>query len=368
MAVAVAVTVRVAVTVLVLAARGVELVQATPPSASDETATTVLNRATLMTTSSSSRDFLRDFIEEDIARGAGVAADADSLLGRRHCATKYTSPVGKQGARNRRIGRLESMVMGSGPPLVMLPGLAPENGRPVGPIRSGEIGTMAHFADQFTVHWLGRPTQLSSGTTFAELAAETAAALREEFAEPVHLLGLSTGGSLALNVAAEHSDTVRRLVIISSGSRLDGHALSTQRAMIRIAATGRTRLTMAAFAWDIVPPWRGRIPAAVTMFVSGPRLYPRARGLRDLHATLVAEESFDLRALPAITAPTLIVNGGRDRFYERSIVDETAELIPGSRLLVFPERGHVTVVSDRRAVGAAKSFLSVRDRDSQTSL
>jgi pimeloyl-ACP methyl ester carboxylesterase len=176
-------------------------------------------------------------------------------------------------------------------------------------------------------------------------------------------MGMSTGGSLALQIAAEHPDAVRRLALISSGSRLAGYALESQRAMIRVAATGRARRTMAAFAWDIVPRWRGRVPAAIAMYLSGPRLYPHARDLRDLHATLVAEETFDLRTLPTITAPTLIINGGRDRFYERHIVDETANLIPGSRLVVFAERGHVTTVSDRRTINATKAFLSVRDLD-----
>jgi len=41
-----------------------------------------------MTTSHVEQGFPADFTEEDIARIADVAADADSLLHRRHCATK----------------------------------------------------------------------------------------------------------------------------------------------------------------------------------------------------------------------------------------------------------------------------------------
>ena len=260
-------------------------------------------------------------------------------------------------ARSRQLAAVECMVMGSGPPLVMLPGLAPENGRPTGLARNGEFQTMAPYAEDFTVYWIGRPTGLRRGTTFREITAAIADAIREEFAEPVNVLGISTGGTLGLQLAAEHPEIVKRLVLLSSGSRLAGHALRTQREMISVAARGNPRLVMAAFARDVIPRWRGRNVAAASMYLFGLRLYPGARDTNDLLVTLEAEEKFDLGALPTITAPTLIVNGGRDQFYERPIVEETHRLIPGSRLVVHPRRGHITVVSDKGAIAETIRFL-----------
>lgn len=247
--------------------------------------------------------------------------------------------------------------MGSGPPLVLLPGLAPENGRPSGLARNGELQAMAVYAKHFTVYWLGRPKGLSRGTAFAELAAATADALRAEFDEPVRVLGISTGGSLAQQLAADHPELVDRLVLLSSGCRLDGRGASTQREMIKIAGRGKPRLVIAAFAWDVIPPWRGRTLAAASMFALGLRLYPGARDTTDLLVTLEAEADFDLRDLPVITAPTLIVNGGRDQFYTPGLVRETHQLIPGSRLSVYPRRGHITVASDRLAIVEIVEFL-----------
>lgn len=250
------------------------------------------------------------------------------------------------------------MTLGSGPPLVFLPGLAPENCLPVGSMRNGEIGTMSRYAHRFTVHWVGRPVGVPVGTTFAEMTAAIAEHLRQAFDGPVDLLGMSTGGSFALQLAAEYPHLVKRLVLVSSGSRLAGHAAHSQQNMIRIAAWHRPRVLMGAFAWDIVPRWRGRTLAAATMAALGPRLYPGARDLNDLHATLLAEASFDLRELAQITAPTLIVNGAKDRFYTRDIVDETARLIPGARVLVLPDKGHIGAVSDKRAVSETLRFLA----------
>jgi pimeloyl-ACP methyl ester carboxylesterase len=67
--------------------------------------------------------------------------------------------------------------------------------------------------------------------------------------------------------------------------------------------------------------------------------------------TIEAEDEFDLARLPRVRAPTLLVGGGRDRFYDRELFEQTAELIPRCVLKLYPRRGHVTVVSDRRAVG-----------------
>lgn len=249
--------------------------------------------------------------------------------------------------------------MGAGPPLVMLPGLAPENCRPVGSMRSAELSTMGLYSKRFTVYWTGRPTGLAAGVTFAELTAQIADALRARFAEPVDVIGFSTGGSFGQQLAAEHPDVVRRLVLVSSGCRLAGHAAHTQRAMIDLVARRGPRAGMAAFAWDVVPRWRGRVAAAAFMYAAGLRLYPGARDSSDFLATLIAEAEFDLAQLPTVSTPTLIVNGGRDRFYEADVVAETAQLIPGSQLLVLPKRGHVGTVSDRTTVRTATEFLGI---------
>jgi hypothetical protein len=49
---------------------------------------------------------------------------------------------------------------------------------------------------------------------------------------------------------------------------------------------------------------------------------------------------------------------GRDRFYDSALVNETAQLIPTSTLRVFPQRGHITVILDRRFAPTVNGFLS----------
>ena len=51
----------------------------------------------------------------------------------------------------------------------------------------------------------------------------------QTFAGPVDLLGMSTGGSIAQQIAAQHPDVVRRLVLVSTGCRLGPRPSRVQR-------------------------------------------------------------------------------------------------------------------------------------------
>ena len=178
-----------------------------------------------------------------------------------------------------------------------------------------------------------------------------------EFGEPVDVLGLSTGGSIAQQLAADHPDVVRRLVLISTGCRLGPVARLAQRRVAARIRAGAGRQALAVMAAELVPRWRGRYIAAVVASGLGPRWFP-ADDLCDMATTIEAEDGFDLADCPTIASPTLLIAGGRDRFYDLAILEETAALIPGCRLSLYPRRGHITVTSSPRTIAEALGFLS----------
>jgi pimeloyl-ACP methyl ester carboxylesterase len=110
-------------------------------------------------------------------------------------------------ARDVREGQLEGglpyLSFGEGHPLVLFPGMGLTNENPTGIQRWGALRLFAPVARAFTVHRVGRRVGLEPGTTMADLASDYAVALDEEFGRPVDVLGISTGGSLALQLAAD---------------------------------------------------------------------------------------------------------------------------------------------------------------------
>jgi pimeloyl-ACP methyl ester carboxylesterase len=260
--------------------------------------------------------------------------------------------------REGRLGDYPCLVAGSGPPLVVLAGLVPQAGVARGSLRAEHERTARLFAHDREVFYVNRRPGMPPGMTMAEIAAEHAGAMREAFSGPVDLLGMSTGGSIAQQVAAEHPDVVRRLVLVSTGCRLGRVARHLQRQVAARVRAGAMRQAVAVFAADLVPLDALTLPVALGGWLLGPRLFT-TEGMNHMATVAEAEDLFDLAQLPPIEAPTLIVGGERDRYYGPALFEETARLIPGSRLVVRPRLGHVSVLWSPRSRAEIHGFLSV---------
>jgi pimeloyl-ACP methyl ester carboxylesterase len=76
-------------------------------------------------------------------------------------------------------------------------------------------------------------------------------------------------------------------------------------------------------------------------------------------ATILAEDPFELGGrLGEIASPTLVIGGGRDRFYPPQLFRETAERIPNARLILFENRAHGGTFTDRRFGRDVVAFLT----------
>ena len=79
--------------------------------------------------------------------------------------------------------------------------------------------------------------------------------------------------------------------------------------------------------------------------------------------TVAAEDAFDAcPELGRITAPTLLVAGGRDRFYSPELFGETAEGIPNARLALYQDKGHAGVLTHKPAIREIVAFLRADDQ------
>jgi pimeloyl-ACP methyl ester carboxylesterase len=182
--------------------------------------------------------------------------------------------------------------------------------------------------------------------TLEDMALDTAGMIDALAVKPAHVVGVSMGGMVAQMLAAAHAPYVRSLTSImsSTGSRRAGWtAPSTLRLMFRPPARTREQAAHRALrmwrhigshGFPLDEPMIQEL--AMEAFDRDPR---QAVGTaRQLAAILKSGDRTP--ALRAITAPTLVIHGERDRMVHPSGGRATAAAIPGARLERIAGMGH----------------------------
>jgi pimeloyl-ACP methyl ester carboxylesterase len=231
--------------------------------------------------------------------------------------------------------------MGRGPePFVIFQGLEFENKPPSRLVAWGVLGGYKFLGEAYTVYAVGRKANLPDGYTLADMASDYAAMVREEFGQPVDVMGVSTGGSIALHFAADHPDLLRRLIIHSSAHTLSPSAKGLQIRVARLAELGRWREAYATLFEPMLPAHA--LGLALAWIGSSLMALGAPRDASDLVVTVEAEDVHAFKdRLSEITAPTLVVAGSDDPFYTEALFRETAAGIPNARLVLYAGKGHV---------------------------
>ena len=230
--------------------------------------------------------------------------------------------------------------MGKGPrPLVVFQGLTFEH-KPQSPLTIGMYKFLEH---DYTIYSVLRKPHPPQGYTLGDMANDYAVMIRTEFGEPVAILGISTGGSIALHFAAEHPDLVRRLVIHSSAHTLNPTAKQLQLEVARLAEHDQWQAAWRKLIASIYPQaGLGRHLANPLIALSAWLLALGApEDSSDLVVTVLAEDKLAFQnRLGEIRACTLVTGGEDDFFYSRQLFRETAAGIPHARLRLYAHMGH----------------------------
>jgi pimeloyl-ACP methyl ester carboxylesterase len=171
------------------------------------------------------------------------------------------------------------------------------------------------------------------------MAGDVVSLLERLRIESVHVVGLSLGGAVALQMAAEMPERVRSLFAVNTFARLRGAHGSFGRGVERVwlALTGRMDELGRRVAAGLFPhPEQEtlRSLAASRLAANPPLTYFKL---------MVAIGRFDLRdRLGEIRAPTLIVAGEHDRTVPFDCKLELAAGIPHARLERVAGSGHAT--------------------------
>ena len=154
-------------------------------------------------------------------------------------------------------------------------------------------------------------------------------------------MGASTGGQIALFLAADHPDVVKKLVLISAAYRVSEKGAEIENRAAEYFKQGRYGKTLATIEELI---FSSKIKMAIAKFFTRifGRLFIRNIEYPNDFLTEVrgdVEMNFKDR-LMEIECPSLLLSGDLDIDYPAEFVRETAGGIPNAKLILYEGYGH----------------------------
>lgn len=243
---------------------------------------------------------------------------------------------------------------GQGPPLVLLHG-AYEDSR----IWRRQLDALS---DEFTVFAWDAPGCGGSDDpppdfTGPELGEALAGFLRDVVPGRPHILGLSMGSGIALELYRAHPSVPASLLLVSAYAGWAG-SLPPEEVERRYA---QVLAELDQPPEQFIPAW---LPTLFTEHADPAAVRETSAIMADFHpagmrALLNANAHADYRdVLPAIAVPTLLLYGTRDVRSPLSVAREMNRQIPGSALVLIPDVGHMAAVEAPEAFNTeVRNFL-----------
>lgn len=179
-----------------------------------------------------------------------------------------------------------------------------------------------------------------------DLAADVVALLDHLSVRKAHVLGTSLGGFVAQHLALERPDLVDRLVLVCTSYGRGGPESMSPWAlseMIGVPSLNVERAIRRGLETATSESYRAEKPEEFEQVV-GWRLAD-SPSLSTYYQQMRAGARFDAsREVGSITSPTLVIHGSEDNYVPVANAEALAEAIPGARLRVLDNAGHLVFI------------------------
>jgi pimeloyl-ACP methyl ester carboxylesterase len=246
--------------------------------------------------------------------------------------------------------RLYYQVSGAGEPLLLIPGLGMDHTY----YRLG-VPLLSRSLQVFAVdpRGIGRSTKSTPPYTVEAWADDFAAMIDRLGLGPIHVLGSSLGGAMALAMAQRHPGKLKSLMVVGGFSELDRATELNFRLRLRLIQ----KLGMSDEVADYMGLWtltrkfinsdagfatmranqaniRANSAEFYSAFVEALLKWGRCEGGQEQKPKFTT-------LLDSIRLPTLVVTSDNDHLIPKELSDLIAARIPGAKLVVVPGAGHI---------------------------
>jgi pimeloyl-ACP methyl ester carboxylesterase len=255
----------------------------------------------------------------------------------------YRAPM--QGVARSKSAELAYSIEGAGAETVLL--VMGLGGRAAdwGTAFPGALATRYRVV-RFDNRGVGKSPKAAAGYSLSDLADDAVAVLDAVGAAKAHVIGISMGGMIAQLVALEHPERVDKLVLMAThagGSSVeqmhpDAMALFDPTSLFgQPDPDAQIRRTLGVIT---APGFVDRSPAAVDEMLAAARKEPThpAAFIAQFQALMASDRSGRVKT---IAVPTLVIHGDEDKLIRPSNGKFLAEQIPGARLAMLADCGHI---------------------------
>jgi pimeloyl-ACP methyl ester carboxylesterase len=187
----------------------------------------------------------------------------------------------------------------------------------------------------------GRTAMPSGPVSVEQMADDAAEVLRALDISSAHVAGFSGGSIVSQELALRHPELVRSLVLQSTWPVMDP-CLRTWVLFVRwlVEVAPSERAFLEGFFLDIYTA-RAHNDGTVDQIVEEVLAFPHKQSTEDVQRYIDAFADHDTSdRLPEITAPTLVLAGGRDVTSRPELCRAVAERIPGAQFEIMEEEAH----------------------------
>ena len=239
---------------------------------------------------------------------------------------------------------------GAGEPILLIPGLGLDHSY----YRFG-MPLLARHLQVLAVdpRGIGRSTKSPPPYTVEAWADDFAVMIDKLGFGPIHVLGSSLGGSMALALAQRHTGKLKSLMVVGGFSELDRTTELNFRLRLRLIE----KLGMSDEVADYMGLW-----TLTRKFINSDAGYATMRANQDIIRANSAEsysafveallkwgrcqpgqerEAKFTTLLDSIALPTLVVTSDNDHLIPKELSDLIAARIAGAKLVVMPGAGHI---------------------------
>jgi pimeloyl-ACP methyl ester carboxylesterase len=189
--------------------------------------------------------------------------------------------------------------------------------------------------------------EVTEAYTVADMADDAAAAMRALGVQRTHVIGISLGGFVALELALRHPELVDKLVLVSTSAGGSTHVQPGPEIIAMLTARTEQNIEIGELARRIysmimAPGFAESHPEEIDIVaeIARYRHLHAAAYYRQLQATLTHDVA---QQLDRIQASTLVIHGDVDPLVPPGNGDYLAQHIKGAKHIVYRNVGHVPI-------------------------